>query len=175
MSELDTAGRANLFAQLSQSDATQGPLTLIEFGATTSHLLYREARQPLVSLTLPFGYRQLGRGALRETPPDPWELEMAIAWIEEQLMPLARWLHPGNLHVLCSPLAILRPNSGQRALLREEVETWFQHLAAQSEGDPLAHRWPVLSAEAAGALLILRVWLHHLGFTAVRIEPEGTR
>ncbi len=185
MSELDISGRANLFAQLSHSaadpltasdspSADQAlPRTLIEFGATQSHLLYREANQPLVSFQLPLGYRQLGRGALRQTPPDPWELEMAIAWVEDQIMPLARWLHPGTLHVLCPPLAILRPNSGQRALPREEVETWFQHLAAQSERDPLAHGWPILSTDAAGALLILREWLHHLGFTAVRIESEG--
>lgn len=152
-----------------QSETGTRPLTLLQIDAEQLSCLHAGVdakRQHQLAL----GFRQLGHGPLRHSPPSPYELERAIAVTEDQIMPLTRWLQPGSLHVICPPLALLRPSVGERNLSRDQVERHFQQLAARSEGDPLANGWPLPNNDAAGALLILREWLHHLDFHQVWLE-----
>ena len=151
------------------ADNQQHPLTLLQIDREQLWCLYADGgskRQHALAI----GYRQLGHGPLRQTPPSPFELERAIAVVEDQIMPLARWIAPGTLHVLCEPLALLRPSIGERKLSRDQIEHHFQRLAAYSEGDPLANGWPLPDNDGAAALLILREWLHHLDCLEVWLE-----
>lgn len=118
---------------------------------------------------LPIGNRQLGRGPLRHTPPSPLELEQAIAEVEDRIMPLARQsLANSRLLLLAPALAPLAAVSQSPAPLhREQIERYFQQLAAQAEGDPRATSLFAPTPEFAAALLIVREWMHHLGFEQI--------
>lgn len=116
---------------------------------------------------LPIGSRQLGRGPLRHTPPSPLELEQAIAEVEDHIMPLAHQVPAGVplLLLLAPALAPLAAVSQSPAPLhREQIERYFQQLAAQAEGDPRATSLFAPTPEFAATLLIVREWMHHLGF-----------
>lgn len=117
---------------------------------------------------LPIGSRQLGQGPLRHTPPSPLELEQAIAEVEDRIMPLAHQIPVGEpllLLLLAPALAPLAEASqGAGPLTRVQIERYFQQLAAQAEGDPRATSLFTPTPEFAAALLIVREWMHHLGF-----------
>ena len=51
----------------------------------------------------------------------------------------------------------------------ETVEQWFQRLASASLGQPRALDGLPLGAEAAAALLVLREFMHHLGYRSVLV------
>lgn len=157
----------NRFAQLTARMPAGSNLTLLVIEAQQLHCLHG-TDLPMMQQSLPIGFREFGQGPLRSTPPTPYELERAIAETEDQIMPLARKIQPATLYVICPLLASLRVGLGP--MTRDQIETYFRQLAAQSEGDPLAHGLPVLDSDTAGALLILREWLHHLGFLQVFIE-----
>lgn len=96
----------------------------------------------------------------------PLELEQAIAAVEDLIMPLAHQVQADTPLLLLAPaLAPLAAASrGASPLTRVQIERYFQQLAAQAEGDPRATSLFKPTPEFAAALLIVREWMHHLGF-----------
>ena len=125
--------------------------------------------------SLPIGSRQLGQGPLRHTPPSPLELEQAIAAVEDLIMPLAHQVRTdAHLLLLAPALAPLAAASrGASPLTRVQIERYFQQLAAQAEGDPRATSLFKPTPEFAAALLIVREWMHHLGFERLEFASSA--
>lgn len=122
--------------------------------------------QPPRQISLPLGSTSL---PLRRTPPTPYELELAIAEIEDVLMyenpPLP---HGAALHLTSQqPLAAIL---GAHELQRADIERAFGQLAAQLEGDPLAAGHFPLEPAFVAELLILREWMHHLDAPEVTLQ-----
>ena len=151
------------------------PVCVLQIDADATHLYHGHVGEEARHQSLPIGSQQLGRGPLRRTPPSPLELEQAIAEVEDRIMPLARQsLAPSRLLLLAPALAPLAAVSqGPAPLPREQIERYFQQLAAQAEGDPGATSLFAPTPEFAAALLIVREWMHHLGFEQLEFADSA--
>jgi hypothetical protein len=92
-------------------------------------------------------------------------------------MPLAKRLPLPSVLVGAGPgleaiAAAAGKAPGNARLALDEVEHMFQKLAAVSEGRPVASGGVPSGAAFAATLLILREFMHHLGFEAITI-PAG--
>jgi hypothetical protein len=157
-------------SQAGQKDTGEESLCLLTIGEQESWLGQGQQKP----LRLAMGYRALvpGQtlGQFRREPPSPLELEQAIAWVEDIVMPLAADLAP------CSALQLapgpLSPVFGQVRLPLARIEQSFAQLAAMAEGDPLAARDLPAGRDVAATLLILREFMHHLGFIEVNLRAD---
>lgn len=125
--------------------------------------------------TLPLGTQAWGSVALRHNPPTPAELEAAIMTVEDHLMPLAPLLPPyGVLHtqdVGVLALARLAGVTGELPvnLPIEQVERLFEQLSAVALGRPAASGGVPTDATFATTVLVLREFMHHLGFDRITV------
>jgi len=149
-------------------------LTLVQLAPEATKVAHGPVGTPPVCHYLDIGSLRLGAGPFRHAPPTPLELERAIALVEEAVMPLARQLaSPATLVVQAPDLAPLAAGSPAGSLSIEQIETAFGQLAALAEGDPHAPRNLPTEPAFAGALLILREWMHHLGFELAWLLDGG--
>lgn len=115
------------------------------------------------------------RSGLAQSPLREGPLELAIAQVEDLIMPMLRTLpRAATLEVLGTELAsvmgLLAPGAGggTGAVRIEAVEHLFNQLADHAAGSAVAWRHPVPAASVALGLLVLREVMHHGGFDAVR-------
>ncbi len=116
--------------------------------------------------------------ALSHTPPTELELEHAIAAVEDSVMPLATMFAAAaelaTSDMLAHRLAGLGPGrtaSGEMLSI-DVVENLFNDMAAVALGRPSAGS-PFLDSALCGYLIILREFMHHLGFTRVFVRPPA--
>lgn len=160
------------------SPANTADTTVLEMHADASLVLRIAGTQTLLRRPLPLGVDTLVKHSFRHTPPQPTELEHAIEWTEEAVMPLAaqcagstvlqlRGLGAGLIaHSLrCSGLA-------QTKLTLDEVETLFNRLVLVSQGRPTSQETLPTDARSYAALLVLREFMHHLHFAQVTLLPD---
>lgn len=108
----------------------------------------------------------------RQDLPSPMELEQAIAHVEDVVMPLARLLPPGTRLVRADAVA----RRVQAALgitgpvPLADVERLFNELAAVALGRPAASAGVPVDAEFFCYVLVLREFMHHLGFGSLDVE-----
>jgi len=149
-------------------------LTLVQLAPDATRVAQGPVGRPPVRHCLAVGSLRLGAGPFAHVPPTPLELERAIALVEETVMPLARLLaSPSTLVVQAPDLAPLAVSSPAGSLSLERIETAFGQLAARAEGDPHVPRNLPTEPAFAGALLILREWMHHLGFEVAWLLDGG--
>ena len=148
------------------------------------------ARQTLVRVAgsatpLALGFELMAETCLRHDPPTAAELERAIEAIEDELM-LARRSLPGGMgqHLLAQGAALNEVAGAADApaeLPLDAVERLFQRLASESLGNPSARQGLPAGNRFVATVLILREFMHHLGFASLRFEaaphptlaPEG--
>ncbi|MCW5650719.1 MAG: hypothetical protein KIS62_13310 [Ramlibacter sp.] len=127
--------------------------------------------------TLPLGTQAWGSQAFRHNPPTPGELEEAIMVVEDHVMPLLRRLPPGgDLQTQDSAVLELARRAGLVGprpveLPIDQVERLFEQLSAVALGRPVASGGVPTDAAFAAAVLILREFMHHLGFTRLTVIP----
>jgi hypothetical protein len=121
-------------------------------------------------LILPIGFAFPGV-VFRQQPPRERELELAIAAVEDVVMPLARTLPQPTRLVTSDELALRLASIAGRGspLTIEAVEAMFNELAALAAGRPAGNS-PILDASLCGYLLILREWMHHLAFAQIEVQ-----
>lgn len=148
---------------------------------TTLHIGEQSTRltattDPGIDTVLYLGTRELGSGAWRNEPPSPLEMENAIAFVEDLVMPLAKTLPPGTTLVTHDPQArhlmvVARPGADPAPPLSiEHVERVFNGLVAVTEGRPVASSGLPTETAFAAYVLILRELMHHLGFDAITVK-----
>ena len=151
----------------------------IERGET--RVVSQRGNEPADTIVLAIGYAAPGQLSLRHEPPTPVELENAIAVIEDAVMPLSKRLpRPSELVGSGRAIEAIAAAAGQAGhgnvrVALDEVERLFQQLAAVSEGRPAASGGVPSGADFAATLLILREFMHHLGFDSITIavQPPG--
>jgi len=123
-------------------------------------------------LVLPLGSEHIGQGPFRQDPPSPLALENAIEAVEDLVMPLlkqlpsvhaTRQLHTRDpwARVLVS---LLDASPDRECLSTDDVETVFGQLVAVSQGRPVASSGLPAGSAFVAYVLILREFMHHLGF-----------
>ena len=115
---------------------------------------------------------------LRHEPPTAYELEAAIADIEDALMPIIPML-PEHRYLVTSEPAISQiakaagiDDGEQIDLAMETVELLYTRLADLAYGTPLARLGVPGNRLFAATVLFLRELMHHAGFDAVHIHPS---
>lgn len=120
---------------------------------------------------LPIGTLRPGGPAFVQNPPRAVALEVAIAGVEDVVMPLARQVPAGSRLTTADPLATaIGPGP---VLPLDEIEARFAQLADAAEGSVTAAAGLPSVAGYAGYLLILRELMHHLGLSALHLESAG--
>ncbi|MBP8173863.1 MAG: hypothetical protein KAY06_07650 [Aeromonadaceae bacterium] len=149
-----------------QEMAPDQPLIWLGIEATETRVVTGTVAEYAL-VCLPIGHSQLGSWQPQHSPLTPFDLELAIALVEDTLMPLAATMQKDL------PLLVSAPALGDfpEQLPCELVEQRFGELAARAEGDPLAPRGEQ-SIVYSLSLLILREWMHHLGFHSATLKVQ---
>jgi exopolyphosphatase/pppGpp-phosphohydrolase len=150
--------------------------TRLDIGDRETGVVVRSGEIDEVRLAVLPGAQQLADKSFRHEPPRPVELESAIDVVEDQLAAAVGVVPTDSSLVLLGPLArqlaqvVGVGEGGGSTLSIEAVEGLFQRLASESLGNPTARRGlPAGNAFVAGAL-ILREFMHHLGFESGTLE-----
>jgi hypothetical protein len=144
------------------------PISVLHIGE--EHTVLTTGAGDPVTHILAIGSRKAARDWLRHSPPTPLEMEQAIAAVEEEIMPLHAKVPRGS--VLYTPDAAVtdmlalagEPDAG---LSIHGVERLFNRLAAVSAGTPASQERLPLDGGFYATVLILREFMHHLGFASV--------
>ncbi|MFT3848192.1 MAG: hypothetical protein QM739_05795 [Propionivibrio sp.] len=149
-------------------------ITVLHIGAQQTRVMFCECMGELAtSADLQIGSVRTSTEHLGCYPPTPAALENAIMVVEDEVARVRTLVAEGS--VLISDDASVREiarvaglDDRQVTELRlEAVEQAFERLVTASLGRP-ASGLPA-SASFAGALLILREFMHHLGFASINI------
>lgn len=147
----------------------------LHIGASETRVVSHSGDEPGDTIVLPIGYAAQAL-SLRHEPSTPLELENAIAVVEDAVMPLARNL-PRQSELVGTGSAIQaiaqaagKSGNGEARMTLDEVEHLFQQLVAISEGRPAASGGVPSNRTFTATLLILREFMHHLGFEEIRVE-----
>ena len=124
--------------------------------------------------TVSIGFMSPGT-ALSRSPPTAIELENAIAGVEDSVMSLATTFASAAELATSDPLArrLAELDRGRSApgdkLSLDVVESLFNDMAAVAQGRPSAGS-PFLDKALCGYLVILREFMHHLGYTRLLVR-----
>jgi hypothetical protein len=163
---------AQAYRQARDHAAADGWVTMLDIGAQESAVAFGCGDDSPAIVRLAVG--TASGGMPRHDPPLPSELEHAIATIEDAVMPLARRLPPSSILVVTgSAMHELAPAHDGAAL--GDVEAMFQQLAAVAEGRPVASRGLPSGPAFAATLLIVREFMHHLGFKSLVVADGSGR
>lgn len=160
-------------------DSTEPPQTLIDIGERHTVVVVRRGTAADVRLELPIGARLIAEQFFRHDPPRPIELEAAIDAVEDQVMRAAGVLPPASTLRMTGTAAgeirraLLADERVNRVVALDEVEQLFQRLASASLGNPAARQGLPSGNGFVAATLVLREFMHHLGFAAVAFQPDA--
>lgn len=122
---------------------------------------------------LALGASRIAREFFLHDPPTAREIELAIDFVEDQIMRLGPPRDAGA--VLSSFSDALRPWAAVSGptMAVETVEQWFERLTLAAQGRAGACDGLPPGREAAAALLVLREFMHHRGHPSMTvIEPH---
>lgn len=153
------------------------PTTALDIGDRQTDVVVRHGEVVEARLTLSLGARQLAKGIFRHEPPKPAELESAIDAVEDQLKTAVDVAAAGSSLVLLGPVArqlaqVRLADGGSATIGLETIESLFQRLASESLGNPAARRGLPAGNAFVAAVLIVREFMHHLGFGSVTTETQ---
>lgn len=146
----------------------------LDIGEQVTRVSMQVSGAPSTTLHLALGSISTSRRFFRNVLPEPSEWEAAIDAVEAEVM----LVHP--MSVVGSELvatgaalhefgqAAGAASSGQATATLEAVEQIFQRLAAESLGAPSARAGLPCTRHFAATALILREFMHHLGFSSIR-------
>lgn len=159
--------------------AQAGPsevLTVLHIADGHTAVAAGQGAEAAVTLVLPIGALKTAQTFFRRSPPTPLEMENAIATVEDEVMRLPALLPPHSTLWSVDPvvrdIALLSGVAPGACLLLplDLMEQTFERLAAVAEGRPAVLEGLPDSTAFAAALLILREFMHHLGFAAIRFR-----
>jgi exopolyphosphatase/pppGpp-phosphohydrolase len=161
-----------------RSSAAQ-PRALIDIGARRTTVVLSRGAPTDVLLELPIGTRRIAKELFRQDPPRPAELEAAIDTVEDEVMRVAARVPAGAALLATGTFAgeirhaVATNDQANEVISLDEVEQLFQRLASASLGNPAARQGLPPGNGFVAAVLILREFMHHLGFASVVFRPES--
>lgn len=153
-------------------------IAVLALGADETGVAVGSSAAPEATILLGIGNRKTARAHFRQSPPAPGDLEAAIEIVEDEVTRVLGLL-PGGAHLVTTDAAIRRlalaanqDGDAPIVLSLEQVERTFERLAAVSLGRPAALEGLPVDHEFAATLLIVREFMHHLGFARISILPS---
>lgn len=151
-------------------------LTMLHIGAEQTTVLFRQGSTVAIPLVLDIGTQKTAQLFFKHAPPTPYELENAIAAVEDEVMRVQAQIVPGSCLVTSDAaigeiarLAGMAP-AAPLQLSRDDMEQVFQRLTALSLGRPASQDAMPTDATFASTLLILREFMQHLHFTSITVQ-----
>lgn len=125
--------------------------------------------QPALSLAI--GYRTLAQHCFNHTPPTPYEVEMAIATVEDYIeaMPELQQLASNQVCADAYLQDIARRVGSEQALSQLELERLFNRMADVVSGSPMREGEFPDDKNFFSYLLIVRELSHHLGIQHIAL------
>lgn len=152
------------------------PLTVLHIGAEQTTVLCRKGTTLATPLVLNVGAQKTARLFFKHAPPTSYELENAIAAVEDEVMRVHTQIVP-DASLVTSDAAIGEiarlagtASATPRQLSRDDMEQVFQRLTALSLGRPASQDDMPTDAAFAATLLILREFMQHLHFTSITVQ-----
>jgi hypothetical protein len=144
----------------------------LELGSASSRV-HVDANGSSREIALPLGTSNLFRG----DPPRETEIESAIERVEEAVMPLAKLLPAGAALIagdaMTSRVAAMAAGSNDAdAVSIAAVEALFEQLAMGARRGFWA-AGQAMDAPTAAAVLIVREFMHHLGFERIEAPAQA--
>lgn len=171
---IEEAHRAYTSLRRSQPEAT--PITVICIGPRQTVLVYGKGLTAEATIALDIGSQKTSSDHFKHSPPTPGEMENAIMNVEDEIARVPASLVAGSS--LFSTDAAIRTIAQVAGLADQpvmhlslaDVERTFDRLAYVVEGRPASSEGLPESAEFGATLLILREFMHHLGFPLITID-----
>jgi exopolyphosphatase/pppGpp-phosphohydrolase len=133
-----------------------------------------ETMKPEKIWAFDIGTEKTARDFFNRFPPTPGEVENAINFVEDELMPVFKLLTPGSgIYSTDKKIreifqyAGFKKNQDEFILTRVSMESIFSRLAAIITGLPASQDELPASTAFAATLLILREVMHHFGFIEI--------
>lgn len=125
---------------------------------------------------LALGSDRTAREHLRDEPPTARQLEWAIRVVEDEVIGARALLPTAVTLLVCSPGADTAARLGRAGrqpghLDLTEVEALYQALARASQRRAYTSESPFRDVATWGAVLILREFMHHLGYREAWLSP----
>ena len=153
-----------------------GPATLLHIGARQTQVMTDGASV----LPLELGSDKTVTQFFHHLPPTPGEMELAIMTVEDEVTRIHRQVdNQSALYLLGENLAPIAQATGVEAdahgwlLTQDDIERLFKRYEQVMLGRPAAQEGVPLENAFAARLLIVREFMHHLGFPAVRL-PDAS-
>lgn len=147
----------------------------LDVGARETGILLQRPGAADERFTLPIGLTTLWPMSGPGGGPSPWAIEQAIQVVEDQIEGLHRRVPAGaRLSLARGAVAPLRRDGAiqgvdHEAISLDTVERWYQALAARAVGAVSARGTGFDDPAGDALVLILREFMHHLGFDAVHL------
>ena len=163
------------YAHLRRQAAPTGRSVLLHIGDDATGVAAGTGTEPDAVLVLQMGAKRTATDFFKHQPPSPLEIETAIMAVEDEVM-RARAAVVGSPALYSTDERVAdmaRLLGSPAALTLEQVERLFNQLAARAEGRPASQVDIPDDPEFAATLLILREFMHHLGFEAVQVSQPA--
>lgn len=150
-------------------------ITVISIGTAKTHLVCGKGDTAAASISLDIGAQRTSTEHFKHRPPTPGEMEIAIMNVEDEIA--------GAPAALLAGSSLFTTNAAIREIARlagledqptmhlriAEVERTFDRLVSVMQGQPVASAGLPDDPEFSAILLILREFMHHLGFPSITI------
>ncbi len=151
------------------------PITVISISPEKTHLVCGKGDTAMASISLDIGAQKTSADHFKHRPPTPGEMEIAIMIVEDEIARAPTALLAGSdlftMDAAIREIARLAGLEDQPTMhLRiTEVERTFDRLVSVMQRQPVASAGLPDDSEFSAILLILREFMHHLGFPSITI------
>lgn len=171
----ETAIRAT-YAWARQNLRDADAIVALQLGADESMLAFGQGEQPEQVSVLPLGLQRLADRYFPDGRLSELLIEHAIAEVEDIVMPwhgklpTAAGLFTDDADIAgLARWADMPDKAGPWLLTTEAVEQLFNRWAALAQGRPASQDPLPTTGRFSATLLVLREWLHHLGFDGITV------
>ena len=151
---------------------------VLHIGALETRIAFGNSAAPARVASLRMGAFSLATRFFKHNPPTPFEIESAIAAIEDEIMATPKFLERHDalettdaaVKELQDFLPMSERHSG--SMTRDQVEHLFNQLAARVQGRLPSQVSLPDDIHCSATLLILRELMHHLDFDHIQLRPD---
>ncbi len=162
-----------LYRSVRQHCPPESRVTVLQIGELQTAVVFGSGAEPDKALLLAIGSRKTAAEFFLHVPPAPGEIENAIQQVEDEIT-RARAISAGYPELVSADTCIheisgIGAHRSAVLISVDAVERAFALLASHSLGRPASIAGIPAEPGFAASLLILREFMHHLGYATIRV------